>query len=145
MILPLFLLSTTLTPPVGACCDSVTVQPEEPGAFTELGVHVSEDTVTGGEVGDTWTTPPVAVSGIAVPSAVEAITPVTWIGLLVLVDVVETVTLATATTPSPIPVVFIPNTRHMIWPLVGLHEMLLPAPAATAPIATDTALKSGAL
>jgi hypothetical protein len=121
------------------------VHPEEPGAFTELGVHISADTVAGGEATDTCTTPPVAVSGIAVPSAAEAITPVTWIGLLVLVDVVETVTLATATTPSPIPVVFIPNTRHMIWPLVGLHEMLLPAPDATAPIATDTALKSVAL
>lgn len=61
------------------------------------------------------------------------------------VAVLDTVALATATTPSPIDVVFIPNTRHMIWPLAGLHETPFPAPDATVPRAIDTALKSAAL
>lgn len=75
-MLPLLLFKVTLAPPTGACCDNVTVHPEAPGVFTKLGLHVSEEIVAGGEAGDTCTTPPVAVSGIAVPSAAEAITPV---------------------------------------------------------------------
>jgi len=63
----------------------------------------------------------------------------------VLVEDVDSVTFATATTPSPIPVVLMPKIIQTTWPLDGLHVTLLPAFVATAPIATATALKSAAL
>ncbi|MCZ2147258.1 MAG: hypothetical protein LC126_05735 [Bryobacterales bacterium] len=62
-----------------------------------------------------------------------------------LVEDVDRVTFAAATTPSPITVVLMPKIIQITWPLDGLQEMLFPAFMATAPAATVTALKSVAL
>jgi hypothetical protein len=51
-------------------------------------------------------------------------------------------TFTTATTPSPMVVLFRPQTKHTVEPLVVLQETDLPAAEATVPALTPTELKS---
>lgn len=76
----LLLESVTLTPPLPAAADKVAVQDVVPGVAIVLAVHVTLLRVMG--VGSVMTPDPPA-EGSCVPDAVEATTPVTETGILV--------------------------------------------------------------
>ncbi len=76
-MLPVLLLTDTLTPPLGACCVSPTVHTEDPGVFTVAGEHPKVEIVgEDGTVDTTCTTPPVAVIAIWLPLGSAPTTPV---------------------------------------------------------------------
>ena len=83
-----------------------------------------------------------AVIGTEEPEGDDAAGWTTWIGREVVEEAVLRVAFTTATTPSPIVVVFIPNKMQTMEPVEGLQEIDLPALVATDPAATVMALKS---
>ncbi|MBZ5634652.1 MAG: hypothetical protein LAO55_16135 [Acidobacteriia bacterium] len=126
--LGLLLDSATASPPLGAALLRVTVQAEDPGAFTVVGEH--ESALSAAVDWMTVMTPPVPEAGIAFPKASDATIPLNAIGRLVLVLAGDIVMVAVATAPFPIAVVFTPKTTQVVEPPAAEQERLFPAAIA---------------
>jgi hypothetical protein len=134
--LALLLTRATPNPPTGAALLNVTVHAEDPGAFTTGGEH--ERALRAAVCCMTVIMPPVAEAGIGFARAVDATMPFKISGKLVLVLAGEIVTLAVATTPFAIAVVFIPKTTHVVKPLAAEQARLFPAAVETEPTVKRT-------
>jgi hypothetical protein len=100
----------TVSPPVGAGADIVTVHEAEPGVVTVAGVQARALTVNGGLM---ITCPPIAVTLKELLLAVAALTLRIWIVEDVLTVVGETVNVAVATTPWAMVVALSPNNKQV--------------------------------
>jgi hypothetical protein len=122
----------TVAPPVPTGAPRVTVHVAAVPGFNEAGLHASEVTVTEG--GITFTVPPVALTGTALPSGAAARAPLTPISIAAEPEIVaDTV----ATTPSAIAVAFMPLAMQLYPPDPAAHVNVLPAAVAAAPAATE--------
>jgi hypothetical protein len=129
----------TVSAPVGAGADTVTVHEAEPGVVVVAGVQASEVTVNGGLI---LTCPPVAVTLRGLALAVDPILLVIWIADEVFTVVGETVNVAVATTPLAMVVTLKPDNKQVYDPDPALQDMDLPAATAAGPAATLTDVKS---
>jgi hypothetical protein len=100
----------TVSPPVGAGADTVTVHEAEPGVVTVAGVQASALVVNAGLM---VTCPPVAVTLRGLPLAVAALTLTSWIVEDVLTVVGDTVNVAVAATPVAMVVALRPNNKQV--------------------------------
>jgi hypothetical protein len=100
----------TVSPPVGAGADTVTVHAVEPGVVTVAGVQATALTLNGGLM---VTCPPVAITLKALLLAVAPLTLRIWIVEDVLTVVGETVNVAVATTPLAMVVALRPNNKQV--------------------------------
>ncbi|HLM99785.1 MAG TPA: hypothetical protein VK335_10910 [Bryobacteraceae bacterium] len=129
----------TLSPPLGAGADAVTVHDAVPGVVSGLGEQDSAVNVTGWVI---VTVPPVAVTASRLPAASvpEGLVICTPEDLFVVVD--ESVKVIVATTPLLIVFSFNPKSRQLIDPAPVPHDTDLPAAVATGPAATLMEAKS---
>jgi hypothetical protein len=129
----------TLSPPLGAGADAVTVHAAVPGVVSGLGEQDSAVNVTGWVI---VTVPPVAVTASRLPAASvpEGLVICTPEDLFVVVD--ESVKVIVATTPLLIVFSFNPKSRQLIDPAPVPHDTDLPAAVATGPAATLMEAKS---
>lgn len=126
--LALLLASATTAPPAGAAALRLTVQFDDPGVCTDVGLQARLLSVAGDGVGcEIVTTPPLAESVALLPVAVAAKAFVICTAEEVLEVVAETVNVATAATPFEIGVPFIPQSRQVEVPAPEEQEMDLPA------------------
>ena len=129
----------TLSPPLGAGADAVTVHAAVPGVVSGLGEQDSAVNVTGWVI---VTVPPLVVtaSGLPATSVAEGLAICTPEDLFVVVD--ESVRVIVATTPLLIVFSFNPKSRQLIDPAPVPHDTDLPAAVATGPAATLMEAKS---
>jgi hypothetical protein len=115
----LLLDAATAMPPEGAFCVNCTVHVVAPPDVTTVWLQFRDDSAGGGGGGNnTVTPPPVADTGIEEPSG-KAITGwATRTERVLLGELALSATITTATTPSPIAVWFIPQTKHVVSPPV---------------------------
>jgi hypothetical protein len=131
--LVLLLASATLTA-LGAAKLKVTVQMEVPGASM---VKLAQFKLLR-ETDGTEMEPVPPLEGIETPLAVDATTPVSWIGIALLEGFGAIWNVATATGPSPITVALKPIMRQ----LFPEQERLLPALVVDVPATTVTPVMS---
>jgi hypothetical protein len=112
---------------------SVTAQAEEPPAFTDVGLQVTEVNVMEGAAA--VMVPPALATAAELPLNMAPIGEVTPMELLVRVGAVVTET--TATVPFAIVLEFIPQARHVYTPAPALQLRDLPAVVDAAPAATE--------
>ena len=136
--LALLLESDTAKPPVGAAALDVTVQEEDPGAFTVPGEQLTVFNVTGGESCMIVIAAPAPRAGIGALDGSVASTPVSVTGELVLVVPGAIVKVAWATDPFAMAVLFSPKRTHVVLPPTPEHDRLLPAVIAAESTATAT-------
>ena len=126
----------TESPPDGAALVKVTVHWVLPG-----GLRVVEEQFTA--LGVTWAAgrvmvPDPPLAGIESPIAVDATTPVTCTGMVVVDGLAAIWKVAVATVPLAMAVELKPNTRQVF----PLHVMLFPALTAEGPATTVTPVMS---
>ena len=100
----------TVSPPVGAGADTVTVHVAESGVVTVAGEQTSPVTAYSGLI---ITSPLMAVMVTGIPLAMAPLLLITWMVEDVLVVVGDTVNVAVATTPLLSAVLLIPNSKHL--------------------------------
>jgi hypothetical protein len=125
----LLLDNATDIPPPGAGPLNVTVQLDDPGAFTVDGLQETPVSVTG-VAWMTVITPLVPDEGIEFPSESDATTPFTVTGTFVLALPAEIVKVAVATEPFGITLVDKSNRTHVMDPPILEHDALLGPPTA---------------
>lgn len=82
--------------------------------------------------------PATPVPAIELPGPVEAITPLSGIGVEVCNEPEATVNVTVARVPLPMTLEFVPVTTHLVLPATLEHAALLPAAMALAPVVTLT-------
>jgi hypothetical protein len=135
--LELLLERATANPPAGAGALSPTLQAEVPGALTLAGAH---ERLLRPPCVPMVMVPPVPDEEIVFPAALEVPAALTPTGVEPAAADEVMLNAAVARRPSPITLLFMPNTTQVVLPLALEHDTFFPAAVAAPPAVTLTAV-----